>query len=62
MVSEITIILKNVKTKIEFAKYELNKLEQDILLSAAKAYYNFGFNFKNFEFNKLKCGVFRKTS
>ncbi len=48
------------KLKSKYSEYELNKLEQDILLSAAKAYYNLGFNFKNFEFNKLNVELFER--
>ena len=42
--------LKKSKLEYEFAKFELNKLEQEVILSAAKAYYNLGYNSKNLEF------------
>ena len=42
--------LKKSQLKLEYAKFELNKLEQEVILSAAKAYYNLGYNFKNLEF------------
>ena len=44
--------LKKSKLELEYAKFELNKLEQEILLSAAEAYYSLGYYFKNFEFNQ----------
>ena len=37
---QITILFKKSKLQLEYAKFELNKLEQEILLSAAEAYYN----------------------
>ena len=52
--------LKKSKLKLEYAKLELNKLEQDILLNAAKAYYNLGYNFKNLEFNELNTELFER--
>ena len=35
------------KLEYEYAKFELNKLEQEVILSAAKAYYNLGYNLKS---------------
>ncbi len=52
--------LKKSKLKFEQAKLELNKLEQEILLSAAQAYYNLGYNFKNFEFNQSNVELFER--
>ena len=39
---------------------ELNKLEQEVILSAAKAYYNLGYNFKNLEFNQSNVELFER--
>ena len=52
--------LKKSQLKLEYAKFELNKLEQEILLNAAKAYYNLGYNFKNLEFNQLNVDLFER--
>tara|TARA_Y100000590_G_scaffold293975_1_gene331127 strand:+ start:3669 stop:4958 length:1290 start_codon:yes stop_codon:yes gene_type:complete len=52
--------LKKSKLELEHAKFQLNKLEQEILLSAAKAYYSLGYNFKNFEFNQLNTELFER--
>tara|TARA_A100001011_G_scaffold395608_1_gene491116 strand:+ start:5926 stop:7212 length:1287 start_codon:yes stop_codon:yes gene_type:complete len=52
--------LKKSKLKLEYAKFELNKLEQEILLSAAEAYYSLGYNFKNFEFNQSNVELFER--
>ena len=52
--------LKKSKLKLEHAKFELNKLEQKILLDAAKAYYSLGYNFKNLEFNELNVELFER--
>ena len=38
--------LKKSQLELEHAKYELTKLEQEVILSAATAYYNLGYNFK----------------
>ena len=38
--------LKKSQLELEYAKYELIKLEQEVILSAATAYYNLGYNFK----------------
>ena len=42
--------LQKSKLELEYAKFELIKLEQEVLLSAAKAYYNLGYSFKNSNF------------
>ncbi len=52
--------LKKSKLLLEYKKFELNKLEQEVLLNAAKAYYNLGYNFKNFEFNQLNVELFER--
>ncbi len=52
--------LKKSQLKLEYAKFELNKLEQDVILSAAKAYYNLGYNFKNLEFNQSNVELFER--
>ena len=52
--------LKKSQLELEYAKYELNKLEQEVILSAAKAYYNLGYNFKNLEFNQLNVDLFER--
>ncbi len=52
--------LKKSQLELEYAKYELTKLEQDVILSAATAYYNLGFNFKNLEFNQLNFDLFER--
>ncbi len=44
--------LKKSKLKLEYSKIELNKLEQEVILNAAIAYYGLAYNFKNFEFNE----------
>ena len=50
------------KSKLEFkyAEFKLNKLEQDVILSAAKAYYDLGYNFKNLEFNQSNVELFER--
>ena len=52
--------LEKSKLELEHAKFELNKLEQEVLLNAAKAYYNLGYNFKNSEFNELNVELFER--
>ena len=52
--------LKKSELELEYAKYELTKLEQEVILSAATAYYNLGFNFKNLEFNQLNVDLFER--
>ena len=52
--------LKKSQLEFEYAKYELTKLEQDVILSAATAYYNLGYNFKNLEFNQLNVDLFER--
>ena len=52
--------LKKSQLKLEYAKFELNKLEQEVILSAAKAYYNLGYNFKNSEFNQSNVELFER--
>ncbi len=48
------------KLEFEFAKFKLNKLEQEIILSAAKAYYDLGYSFKNLEFNQSNVELFER--
>ena len=52
--------LKKSKLKLKYAEFELDKLEQEILLNAAEVYYNLGYNFKNFEFNQLNVQLFER--
>ena len=52
--------LKKSKLEYEFAKFELNKLEQEVILSAAKAYYNLGYYSKNLEFNQSNVELFER--
>ena len=52
--------LKKSKLEYESAKFKLNKLEQEVILSAAKAYYNLGYNAKNLEFNQLNVELFER--
>tara|TARA_Y100001970_G_scaffold238221_1_gene299316 strand:+ start:6119 stop:7408 length:1290 start_codon:yes stop_codon:yes gene_type:complete len=52
--------LKKAKLKLEYAKNKLNNLEQEILLTAAEAYYSLGFSFKNFEFNQSNVELFER--
>ena len=52
--------LQKSKLKLDYAKFELDKLEQEVLLNAAKAYYNLGYNFKNSEFNELNVELFER--
>ena len=54
--------LKKSQLKLEYAKFELNKLEQEVILSAAKAYYNLGYNFKNLEFNQSNVELFERQA
>ena len=54
--------LKKSKLKLKYAEFELDKLEQEILLIAAQAYYNLGYNFKNFEFNQLNVQLFERQA
>ena len=50
--------LKKSKLELEYSKLKLDNLEQEVLLSAAKAYYTLGYNFKNLEFNELNVELF----
>ena len=52
--------LKKSQLKLEYAQFELNKLEQEVILNAAKAYYNLGYNFKNLEFNQSNVELFER--
>ena len=52
--------LQKSKLELEYAKFELIKLEQEVLLSAAKAYYNLGYSFKNSDFNELNVELFER--
>ncbi len=52
--------LKKSQLELEYAKFELDKLEQEVILSAAKAYYNLGYNFKNLEFNQSNVELFER--
>ncbi len=52
--------LKKSQLELKHAKYELIKLEQEVILSAATAYYNLGYNFKNLEFNQLNVDLFER--
>ena len=52
--------LKKSKLQLEYARFELNRLEQEVLLSAAQAYYNLGYNFKNFDFNQSNVELFER--
>ncbi len=52
--------LKKSKLELKYAKFKLNNLEQEILLSAAEAYYSLGYYFKNFEFNQLNVELFER--
>ena len=52
--------LKKSQLELEYAKYELIKLEQEVILSAATAYYNLGYNFKNLQFNQLNVDLFER--
>ena len=52
--------LKKSKLELDYAKFELDKLEQEVILNAAKAYYSLGYNFKNLEFNQSNVGLFER--
>ena len=52
--------LQKSKLELEYAKFELIKLEQEVLLSAAKAYSNLGYSFKNSDFNELNVELFER--
>ncbi len=52
--------LKKSKLKLEYAKFELNKLEQEVLLNAATAYYSLAYNFESYEFNKSNVELFER--
>ena len=52
--------LKKSKLELDYAKFELNKLEQEVILNAAKAYYSLGYNFKNLEFNQSNVELFER--
>ena len=52
--------LKKSQLELEYAKYELTKLEQEVILSAARAYYNLGYHFKNLEFNQSNVDLFER--
>ena len=44
--------VKKSKLELRYAQIKLNKLEQEVLLDAAKAYYGLGYSVKNLEFNQ----------
>ena len=44
--------VKRAKLELRYAQIKLNKLEQEVLLDAAKAYYGLGYSVKNLEFNQ----------
>ena len=52
--------LKKSQLKLRHAKFKLDKLEQEILLDAANAYYSLGYSFKNLEFNTLNLELFER--
>ena len=52
--------LQKSKLELKYAETELNKLEQEVILNAAKAYYNLGYNFKNQEFNQSNVELFER--
>ena len=52
--------LKKSQLKLRHAKFKLDKLEQEILLDAANAYYSLGYSFKNLEFNTLNFELFER--
>ncbi len=52
--------LKKSNLELQYAEFELNKLEQQVLLDAAKAYYNLGYNFKNADFNESNVDLFER--
>ena len=54
--------LKKSKLELDYAKFELNKLEQEVLLNAAKAYYNLGYNFENLKFNESNVELFERQA
>ena len=54
--------LKKSKLKVEYAKLELNKLEQEVLLKAAEVYYDLGYKSKNFEFNQSNVELFERQA
>ena len=52
--------LKKSQLELRHAKFKLDKLEQEILLDAANAYYSLGYSFKNLEFNTLNFELFER--
>ena len=44
--------VKKSQLELRYAQIKLNKLEQEVLLDAAKAYYGLGYSVKNLEFNQ----------
>ena len=52
--------VKKAKLELRYAQIKLNKLEQEVLLDAAKAYYGLGYNVKNLEFNRSNLDLFER--
>ncbi len=52
--------VKKSQLELEYSKIRLKKLEQNVLLDAAKAYYGLGYNYKNLEFNQLNFDLLER--
>ena len=49
--------VRKAKLELKYSEIKLDKLEQQVLLEAAIAYYSLGYNYKNFEFNQLNLDL-----
>jgi outer membrane protein len=52
--------VKKSKLELRYAQIKLNKLEQEVLLDAAKAYYGLGYSVKNLEFNRSNLDLLER--
>jgi outer membrane protein len=52
--------VKKAKLELRYAQIKLNKLEQEVLLDAAKAYYGLAYSVKNLEFNRSNLDLLER--
>ena len=52
--------VKKSKLELDYSQIKLDKLEQETLLEAAKAFYGLGFNYKNLEFNQSNLDLLER--
>ncbi len=52
--------VKKSKLELKYAETKLDKLQQNILLEASKAYYGLGYNYNNLEYNKFNYDLLER--